>query len=97
MSIASCFNLIGESNMIWTKSDIRNARKKPLPLILSHNGYRLRKLNDDNFNIENLPGIIVKHNYWFDKINKTGGNTIDFFVKFEKKSFQDTMKLIMEK
>ncbi|EKD26015.1 MAG: hypothetical protein ACD_79C01405G0007 [uncultured bacterium] len=84
--------------MIWTKSDIRYARKIMLVPILIKKGYSLRKLENDNFLIENKFGkLIVKNNYWFRADSKESGNAIDFFIYIEKLTFSDAMKILMPK
>jgi hypothetical protein len=84
--------------MIWTKSEIQNARKLLLLPILIKKGYKFRKLEHQNFLIENIRGkLVVKDNYWFYNDPNTAGNTIDFFMVFEKKSFSETMKILCPK
>ena len=80
--------------MTWDKQTIQKARKLNLPKILMALKYPLRKLEQENYNIENLAGVVIKESYWYDKISQKGGNTIDFFINFKKQSFSDTMKLL---
>ena len=81
--------------MIWTKSDIQNARKAMLYNILKKQEYDLKKIDKENYCIKNMPNIIIKQNYWYDKFQKKGGNAIDFFTKIEQLSFMEAMKKIM--
>lgn len=80
--------------MIWSKHDIRAARKLPLLPILTKLGYSLRKLEYDNYLVENHGSVIIKNNYWFWKENHSSGNAIDFFVVVEKKPFASAMKIL---
>lgn len=82
--------------MIWNKNDIRFARKTPLLVILKKLGYQLRPLEYENYLVEKFGSLIVKHNFWFWKENRQSGNTIDFFVKIEKKSFKEAMTIIQK-
>ena len=80
---------------IWTPSEIRNARRKPLRPILVTLGYELEEREGQNYRVTNMPGkIIIKENYWVNHEQNTAGNTIDFFVKLTGKSFSQTMTLL---
>lgn len=81
--------------MIWTKSDIQNARKCKLFELFKKMKYNLKKIDQDNYYLEHMPNIIIKRNYWYDKTQKKGGNPIDFFTKIEQLSFMEAMKKIM--
>lgn len=80
--------------MIWSKHDIRNARKLPLLPILTKLGYSLRKLEYGNYLVEKHGSVVIKDNYWFWKENHSAGNAIDFFVIVEKKSFAESMAIL---
>jgi len=88
--------------MTWTKSAIREARKADLVEILIDRSYRLYPLKNGNFRILPDPddpsrpsGIIVKRNYWIWNEQNAAGNTIDFFVNIEKKTFNQAMEIIL--
>ena len=83
--------------MTWTKSDIQSARKINLVIILQKLGYDLRKLDNDNYLVDKFATVVIKNNYWFCKATKAAGNAIDFFIKFEKKSFMETMDILFKK
>lgn len=81
--------------MTWTRSDIREARKKNLKPILEKSGYRLEAREDGNTLVLNMPGkVIIKENYWVNHEDNTAGNAIDFFVKLCGKSFSETMEIL---
>ena len=69
-----------------------------LPLI--SRGYRILPIQNGNFKI--LPdadgthpaGLIVKHSFWIWYERNLAGNTIDFFVQIEGKSFHQAMQII---
>ncbi|OVE73948.1 hypothetical protein BVX93_00665 [bacterium B13(2017)] len=82
--------------MIWKKSDIKYARKINLVIILKKLGYSLRKLDNDNYLVDKFASVIVKENYWFCKTTKKAGNAIDFFVKFERKTFMEAMDILLK-
>ena len=86
--------------MIWTKSAIRAARKADLAPLLIERGYRILPVQNGNFKI--LPdangthpsGLVVKESFWIWHERDLAGNTIDFFVKIEGKTFQQAMQII---
>jgi hypothetical protein len=83
--------------MIWTHSEIRNARRKPLRPVLEALGYELEAREGNNYRVINMPGkVIIKENYWVNHEENTAGNTIDFFVQLRGKSFSQTMVLLAE-
>lgn len=83
--------------MIWTRTDIQCARKANLVIILQKLGYDLRKLDNGNYLVDKFASIVVKNNFWFCKATHSAGNPIDFFVKFEKKSFMEAMDILFKK
>ncbi len=83
--------------MIWSKHDIKLARQMPLLPILKKLGYALRKLERDNYLVEKYGSLIIKHNYWFWKENHSSGNSIDFFISVEHKSFAQAMSTLSPK
>jgi len=86
--------------MIWTKSAIRAARKAELAPLLIERGYRILPVQNGNFKI--LPdangthpsGLVVKESFWIWHERELSGNTIDFFVKIEGKTFHEAMRII---
>lgn len=80
--------------MIWSKHEIRQARKLPLLPILSKMGYSLRKLEHGNYLVEKHGSVVIKDNYWFWKENQSAGNAIDFFTIVEKRPFAEAMTIL---
>jgi hypothetical protein len=78
----------------WTKEQIREARKIELEPILNRRGLRLRPLKNGNTLVEDYPDLVVKQHYWTWPDKNMAGNTIDFFVKIEGKSFNQAMEII---
>ena len=89
--------------MTWTKSAIREARKTDLAPLLSARGYRLQSLDNGNYTIRPDPddpsapaGLVVKQNFWIWPDRQLDGNTIDFFIHVEGKSFYEAMRIITD-
>jgi hypothetical protein len=68
-----------------------------LATVLVKRGYSLRKLEHGNVLVDDLGSVVVKECFWYDKIEKIGGNAIDFFMRFEKKSFTEAMEILLPK
>lgn len=79
---------------MWTKPQIRQARKIELAPLLSRRGFRLRPLQNGNILIEDHPNLVIKQHYWTWPDKNMAGNTIDFFVKVEGLSFHQAMQII---
>ena len=87
---------------MWTKQQIRDARKTELVPILLERSYRLYPLKNDNYRILPDPdapdapaGVIVKEGFWIWHEKNIYGNTIDFFVKIEGLSFNQAMQIVL--
>jgi hypothetical protein len=87
--------------MTWTKSAIREARKAVLAPLLSARGYRLLPIHNGNYRILPDPqnqavpaGLVVKQNFWIWPDRQLDGNTIDFFIQVEGKTFHEAMRII---
>jgi hypothetical protein len=90
--------------MIWKRDDIRSARRKHLKPILESLGYRLRPLQNGNYEVTGLAReIVIKENYWVCTDGQSAacpersreGNSIDFCTKILNMSFNQAMKVIM--
>jgi len=83
--------------MTWKPSEIRSARQAHLKPILENLGYRLKPLNNGNYEVCGLPRtVVIKRNYWICTETQTAGNVIDFCTKVLNMSFRQTMEVIME-
>jgi len=83
-------------NPMWSKHQIRQARKIELvPLLLSM-GLRLRPLNNGNTLVEDYPGLVVKQHFWTWPDRNIHGNAIDFLVLVCEKSFHQAMQILAE-
>lgn len=78
----------------WSREDIRQARRADLPSLLRREGFSLRELGADNFELLDRPGLIVKNSYWRWPAQSRQGNPIDLLVEVLGRSFDDTMKTI---
>jgi hypothetical protein len=79
---------------MWSKTQIRQARKIELEPILLHRGFRLRPLQNGNLLVEDYPNLVVKQHYWTWPSKEIHGNAIDFLVLVEGKSFHQAMQIL---
>lgn len=87
--------------MTWSKNQIRAARKIPLAPLLRQKGVPLRELPGENYLVQAdakggqaFGDLIVRDCYWIWKSRQLQGNTIDFFVMVENRSFAEAMNAI---
>jgi hypothetical protein len=80
--------------MTWTKSAIRAARKVPLATLLQQRGLALRDRGGGNVEPLNHPGVLIKASYWRWPERDLAGNTIDFLIQVEGKTFHQAMQII---
>ena len=64
----------------WTREEIRAARRAHLPSVLRAEGFKLRETREENFELLQCPGLIVKDNYWRWPDQNRQGNSIDLLV-----------------
>ena len=82
--------------MTWTKSDIRNARKKQLAPILRARGIQLKPMPAGNFLLVEYDDLLVKESYWRWPSRNIDGNAIDFFMTVEGKTFNQAMQVLID-
>lgn len=83
--------------MIWTRSDIRQARQVALKPVLERLGHRLEPLKNGNYIIAGMaPEIIIKDHYWICTDTGVAGNAIDFLVKVKNMSFNDAIQYLRQ-
>ena len=80
--------------MTWTRSEIRQARQKPLAPLLVHRGLQLTALPEENFRVAHYDDLVVKRSYWRWPSKGIEGNAIDFFMLVEGKSFSQAMHIL---
>jgi hypothetical protein len=80
--------------MTWSKTDIEEARSRALAPILKDAGYKLDSLANGAVLVRNFRGLVVRGNTWFWKEQNLRGNTIDFFMVVEAKTFAQTMAIL---
>ena len=84
---------------MFSKTQIRAARKINLAPLLIQRGYRLQPTGGDNYAIisddSRIPGdIVIKDFYWISQSRNLSGNTIDFFVLLEGLPFLKAVEII---
>ncbi len=82
------------SKMTWSKVQIQSARQVSIAPLLLQRGLHLHSSGGDNFKITEMPGVIIKNNFWHKSDDGSCGNTIDFLVKLLGMSFQQAMETI---
>jgi hypothetical protein len=80
---------------MWTKNQIRQARKIELAPLLRQLGCRLHPLQNGNLLVQNYPDLVVKQHYWTWPAKNIQGNAIDFLVLVEGKTFHQAMQILM--
>jgi len=83
--------------MTWTKCDIRAARLAPLAPLLLARGVQLKPMPDENFLVIAQDDLIVKRHFWRWPSRNIHGNAIDYFVKVEGLTFNQSMSIITGK
>ena len=80
--------------MTWTKAEIEQARSRSLAPLLQEAGYELDELRNGAMLVAKFRGMVVRENFWFWKERNLKGNTIDFFMLIEARTFAETMALL---
>ena len=81
---------------VWTKADIRNARRIILKPVLEALDYQLEHAGGENYKVLGLTkDITIKAGYWICHDDGTSGNAIDFLMKIDGKSFAQTMQILL--
>lgn len=83
--------------MIWTSTDIEQARRTALAPLLVRRGYQLRELGEGAWLVANrFPGILVRGHHWSWPKARQQGNTIDFLMYVEGLTFAEIMRLLRD-
>lgn len=48
----------------WSKEQIQRARRTILAPVLEDRGYALQAIGNENFRLQDVPGLVVKRHYW---------------------------------
>ena len=80
--------------MTWTKAEIEQARNRQLAPVLIDAGYELDELTNGAMLVTEFRGMVVRGNLWFWKEQNLKGNTIDFFMLIEARTFSETMAIL---
>jgi len=80
----------------WSKGQIRAARRVALEPLLRDQGFALRELGNDNVELLDHPGLIVKHNFWCWPERNAHGNPIDLFTLVLGMSFAQAMDIVAQ-
>jgi hypothetical protein len=81
--------------MIWSRSEIRLARRVPLKPLLDGLGYQLDPRPNGNHAIaRQTPEIVVKEHFWVCPDSGASGNAIDFLVRVRGLPFNEAMRLL---
>lgn len=94
MSVSRARPAPSEPRAQWTREMIEEARQASLPLILAEKGYTVRRLPNGAVQLPGFVGLLIHSNRWIWKNQHLHGNTIDFFVVIEGKSFDEAMRLV---
>ncbi|MGG0939192.1 relaxase/mobilization nuclease domain-containing protein [Brevibacillus centrosporus] len=75
----------------------REARQADLVNYLTQQGYELHEHNSQpgSFRVKDFPGLIVTGNRWYSYSLKTGGNSIDFCMRFENSDYLESVSKLI--
>ena len=78
----------------WTTQDIDDARSSDLAPILARRGHNTTTLPNGAVVLRNLRGLVIHGNRWTWTSEGLKGNTIDFFVAIEGKTFTQAIAIV---
>jgi hypothetical protein len=76
---------------------IRMARNADLLEYLHSQGYHLIRSSHREYRLEEHDSIVISNNRWHWFSRDTGGNTLDFLIKYEGKSFREAVEILTGK
>ena len=76
---------------------IEQARKADLLQYLQSRGYRLIKSSPREYRLEEHDSLVISNNRWNWFSRDIGGNTLDFLIKYEGKSFGEAVGILTGK
>jgi hypothetical protein len=77
----------------WTTQDIDDARSSDLAPILARRGYHTTPLPNGAVLLRDFRGLIINGNRWTWASEGLQGNTIDFFITLEGKTFTQAIAI----
>ncbi len=77
----------------WTTQDIDDARRSELAPILARRGYKTTALPNGAVLLRDFRGLIIHGNRWTWTSQGLQGNTIDFFITIEAKTFTQAIAI----
>lgn len=73
---------------------IEQARNANLLQYLQSRGYRLIKSSPHEYRLEEHDSLVISNNKWHWFSRDEGGNTLDFLIKYEGKSFREAIEIL---
>ncbi len=80
----------------WSLEQIRSARMIELAPLLRRRGLTLYERGDENWEVREYHGLLLKASYWRWPDRNLAGNAIDFYTKVLGASFSDAMTELTE-
>jgi len=82
---------------MFDKDTILQARSTDLLEYLQTNGYQIKRKSRNEYCLVEHDSLIISNNKWHWKSRDIGGNTLDFLVKYENKSFAEAVAILTHK
>lgn len=73
---------------------IEQARNADILQYLQSRGYRLIKSSPHEYRLEEHDSLVISNNRWHWFSKDEGGNTLDFIIKYEGKSFREAIEIL---
>jgi hypothetical protein len=80
----------------WSTQDIDSARNTSLAPILAQRGYATTRLPNGAVLLRNFQGLLIHGNRWSWRSERLHGNTLDFFITLEGKTFAQAMQIVCD-
>lgn len=73
---------------------IHKARNADLLQYLRFNGYQILKSSTHEYRLIEHDSLVISNNKWYWFSRDTGGNTLDFLIKYEGKEFTEAVSIL---